>query len=75
MKDGVAAIYCRVSTEEQARLGQSLSVQLKTLEEYAKDRDYRVFNTYIDEGYSELISRVPTLRVYVRMPTIVGSMS
>ena len=52
MKDGVAAIYCRVSTEEQARLGQSLSVQLKTLEEYAKDRDYRVFNTYIDEGYS-----------------------
>ena len=52
MKDGVAAIYCRVSTEEQAKLGQSLSVQLKTLEKYAKDRDYRVYDTYIDEGHS-----------------------
>ena len=52
MKDSVAAIYCRVSTEEQARLGQSLSVQLKTLEQYAKDRDYRVYDTYIDQGYS-----------------------
>jgi site-specific DNA recombinase len=52
MKNGVAAIYCRVSTEEQAKLGQSLSVQLKTLEEYAKERDYRVYDTYIDEGHS-----------------------
>ena len=52
MNNPITAIYCRVSTEEQAKLGQSLNVQLKTLEEYAKDRDYRVYDTYIDEGHS-----------------------
>ena len=51
-RDSVAAIYCRVSTEEQAKLGQSLSVQLKTLQEYARDKGYRIYDSYVDEGCS-----------------------
>ena len=51
-RDSVAAIYCRVSTEEQAKLGQSLSVQLKTLQEYAESKGYRVYDSYTDEGCS-----------------------
>ncbi len=51
-KDRVAAIYGRVSTEEQAKLGQSLGVQLKALQKYAEERGYRVYDTYIDEGLS-----------------------
>ena len=51
-RDSVAAIYCRVSTEEQAKLGQSLSVQLKTLQEYAQSKGYRIYDSYTDEGRS-----------------------
>ena len=47
-----AAIYCRVSTEEQARHGYSIGAQLDNLRAYAKEHGYRVIGEYVDEGIS-----------------------
>ena len=45
-----AAIYVRVSTEEQAREGYSLEVQREYLLNYAKQNSYEVYNIYQDDG-------------------------
>ena len=45
-----AAIYVRVSTEEQAREGYSLEVQREYLLNYAKQNNYEVYNIYQDDG-------------------------
>jgi len=47
-----AAIYTRVSTEEQAKEGFSLDAQLEKLRSYCKARDWEVTEEYIDDGYS-----------------------
>lgn len=47
-----AAIYCRVSTEEQAREGFSIAAQKKTLTEYCAQKGWDVVRTYVDEGMS-----------------------
>lgn len=47
-----AAIYIRVSTDEQARHGYSLSAQLANLHEYANQKKYIVAGVYADEGAS-----------------------
>lgn len=47
-----AALYARVSTEEQAMHGVSLDAQRERLIEYAKSNDLTVVGTYIDEGVS-----------------------
>lgn len=47
-----AALYIRVSTEEQARHGLSLGEQRRDLEEYAKRNNYAVVGIYADEGTS-----------------------
>jgi len=47
----VAAIYIRVSTDEQTK-GPSLEAQESILREYAKLNGYDVYNTYCDGGYS-----------------------
>ncbi len=44
-------LYCRVSTDEQARSGYSLSGQLRELREHAAKRGYRVLMEVTDEGY------------------------
>ncbi|SET24177.1 site-specific DNA recombinase [Oceanobacillus limi] len=46
------AIYCRVSTEEQASEGYSIDAQLDTLRQYAKLYGWDVSDEYIDEGIS-----------------------
>lgn len=46
------ALYIRVSTEEQARYGNSLKSQLDRLKEYCKEKGYKIIETYIDEGKS-----------------------
>ena len=46
------AIYCRVSTEEQAQEGFSNRAQEQKLKEYANVKDWSIFNFYIDEGIS-----------------------
>ena len=47
------AIYIRVSTDTQARKGDSLGEQLETLKKYIDDHDNMVlYDTYIDDGVS-----------------------
>jgi len=47
-----AAIYTRVSTEDQAKEGFSLDAQLDKLRSYCKARDWIVSEEYVDDGYS-----------------------
>lgn len=46
------AIYCRVSTEEQANEGYSIAAQLDTLRQYAKLYGWEIAREYVDEGIS-----------------------
>lgn len=48
----LAAIYIRVSTEEQVRHGVSLGAQEEALENYAKALGYEVLKIYKEEGKS-----------------------
>ncbi|HTY44345.1 MAG TPA: recombinase family protein [Patescibacteria group bacterium] len=48
----LAAIYVRVSTEEQARQGISLAAQEEALKNYASALGYEVLKIYKDEGKS-----------------------
>lgn len=47
-----AAIYCRVSTEEQATEGMSINAQKKTLIDYAQRNHMVVVDEFVDEGVS-----------------------
>lgn len=49
-----AAVYTRVSTDEQAREGYSLEAQLKAIKKYAQNNDILIDSKYIfsDEGIS-----------------------
>ena len=46
------ALYIRVSTDRQAKEGDSLEAQEKALVNYAKEHNYIVIDTYIDGGES-----------------------
>jgi len=48
----LAAIYIRVSTQEQASQGFSLGAQQEALENYSKALGYEIFKIYRDEGKS-----------------------
>ena len=54
MRDGMkkAAIYVRVSTEDQAKEGFSLDSQLEKLRSYCKARGWEIEGEYVDDGYS-----------------------
>jgi len=47
-----AALYARVSTEDQAREGFSLDAQMKKLEAHCKMWNYTPVGRFIDDGYS-----------------------
>ena len=47
-----AAIYCRVSTEDQAREGYNLPEQQEKLKDLCKYRDYNIYGIYEDAGIS-----------------------
>lgn len=47
-----AALYPRVSTEEQAKFGLSIHDQQKDLEEYAKSNGMKIVGIYPDAGFS-----------------------
>ncbi|MFH1014143.1 MAG: recombinase family protein [Thermoplasmatota archaeon] len=47
-----AALYTRVSTEDQAKEGFSLDAQIDKLKAYCKARDWNVAGEYIEDGYS-----------------------
>jgi DNA invertase Pin-like site-specific DNA recombinase len=59
-----AAIYTRVSTEDQAKEGFSLDAQLEKLRSYCKARDWLIAGEYIDDGYSGKNTKRPQ---YTRM--------
>lgn len=46
------ALYIRVSTDRQAREGDSLEAQEQALNDYAKEHNYIIVDTYIDGGES-----------------------
>ena len=51
-----AAIYCRVSTQDQ-----KTEMQLMALRKYASDRGFAIFNEYLDNGISGSIKKRPAL--------------
>ncbi len=57
-----AALYVRVSTEEQAREGFSVDAQLERLEAYCKSKGWRVYDRYVDDGYTGREKERPAYR-------------
>jgi site-specific DNA recombinase len=47
-----AALYARVSTEEQAEKGLSLPAQIEELRRYCRERSIKIFREYIEPGVS-----------------------
>ena len=47
-----AAIYARVSTDDQAKEGFSIPAQLKRLQAFCKAKGWEVCSEYIDDGFS-----------------------
>ena len=45
-------IYIRVSTEEQVKEGYSIRGQEQKLKDYARIKDWQIYDIYIDEGIS-----------------------
>ena len=45
-------IYVRVSTEEQVKEGYSIRAQEQKLKDYARIKDWQIYDVYIDEGIS-----------------------
>ena len=48
----IAALYCRVSTKDQAVHGYSLEAQESLLRQYASDHSMTVYDLYADRGKS-----------------------
>lgn len=47
-----AALYARVSTEEQAKEGFSIDAQLNILSAWSVVKGYQIVDRYVDDGYS-----------------------
>ena len=61
-----AAIYIRVSTDEQALHGYSLEAQKETLTQFAKSNDMKIVDYYADEGVSAR-KKYTTRKEFMRM--------
>lgn len=55
-------VYSRVSTEEQAKKGQSIEAQIKICRKYADDNNLEVVQTFVDEGKSATNMNRPALQ-------------
>lgn len=55
------AIYVRVSTTSQAEEGYSIDEQKDKLEAYCKIKDWKIYDTYIDGGFSGSNTKRPEL--------------
>src|SRR4051812_34886370 len=55
-----AAIYARVSTEEQ-REGQTIDSQVAELERFCREKDWPIVGVYKDEGWSGGVMERPEL--------------
>lgn len=56
-----AAIYARVSTQEQAENGNSLEFQIDKLKAYCQLHEYKIVGEYVDAGVSGAKSERPAL--------------
>ncbi|PFJ99012.1 recombinase family protein, partial [Bacillus cereus] len=61
-------IYIRVSTEEQARDGFSISAQREKLKAYCVAQDWDNFKFYVDEGVSAKDTNRPQLSILLYLP-------
>ena len=57
-----AALYCRVSTEEQAEEGQSIAAQVRLLEEHCARNHLDIAEHFLDEGFSATTDRRPAFQ-------------
>ena len=57
-----AALYIRVSTDEQALHGDSLSTQRELLTAYAKSNSMEIVGCYVDDGYTASKLNRPALQ-------------
>ena len=57
-----AALYARVSTEEQAGQGYSLAAQLQMLRDFCEVFEMDIAGEYVDDGYSGTNTRRPAYR-------------
>lgn len=62
----LAAIYVRVSTEEQAKEGLSIDAQIDKCKSFCHARDWKVFKVYKDAGYSAGTLNRPALELLLR---------
>lgn len=60
-----AAIYTRVSTEDQAKEGFSLDAQIESLRNYCKARGWEIAGEYVDDGHSGRNTRRPAYKKMV----------
>ncbi len=58
----VVGIYCRVSTQEQAREGYSIGEQEDRLRAWCTAKDWFVYDAYIDAGFSGASTDRPALK-------------
>ena len=67
-----AAIYCRVSTDEQAEKGYSLPSQIEACRKYALDNDYEVVAEFTDDYSGREIDRpgLNALRQFLGMSKV-----
>ena len=56
-----AAIYIRVSTAIQAEEGYSIDEQKAKLEAYCKIKDWKIYDVYVDGGFSGSNTKRPEL--------------
>ncbi|MCM3665553.1 recombinase family protein [Mesobacillus subterraneus] len=61
-----AALYIRVSTEEQAKEGYSISAQKQKLKAYCIAQDWEVAGVYVDEGLSAKDMNRPQLELMMK---------
>ena len=57
-----AALYARVSTEEQAKEGFSIEAQMNILSAWTVGKGFEITERYIDEGYSAKNLNRPAVR-------------
>ncbi|WP_052947707.1 recombinase family protein [Aneurinibacillus tyrosinisolvens] len=57
-----AAIYIRVSTDEQAKEGYSIPAQKERLKQFVRSQDWSIYDYYLEEGFSAKDMNRPELR-------------
>ncbi|WP_134682527.1 recombinase family protein [Brevibacillus migulae] len=55
-------IYCRVSTEEQAKEGYSIDAQKQRLTDFVSSQGWEIHDFYIDDGYSAKDLNRPSMK-------------